>query len=110
MPDHNCPIEASLSLQGKDYKWWMSLAKARQVTQLLKEYLFEKEEDRNWEEWDNCYMEQKNLNLTQYIACYYRQIVLKLKGIDNVQKVRGFIRGLKREYKMEVRSPKSQKT
>ena len=44
-----------------------------------------------------------NLTLTQYIS-KYRSVILKLDGLDNFQKVRGFIRGLNKEYKAKVKS------
>ena len=44
-----------------------------------------------------------NLTLTQYIS-KYRSVILKLDGLDNFQKVRGFIRGLNKDYKAKVKS------
>ena len=43
------------------------------------------------------------LTLTQYIS-KYREIILKLEGLDDFQKVRGFLRGLTDEYKTKVKT------
>ena len=57
-----------------------------------KEFLPANEKDHNWNAWDQCKME--NLTLIQYISkC--RATILKLEGLDDFQKVRGFIHGLK---------------
>ena len=60
-----------------------------------KEFFSENEKERNWNAWDQCRM--KNLTLTQYIS-KYRASILKLEGLDDFQKVRGFIRGLHKDY------------
>lgn len=44
-----------------------------------------------------------NLTLPQYMA-KYREIILKLDGLDDFQKVRGFIRGLDNKYKAKVKT------
>ena len=66
-----------------------------------KEFLLENEQDQNWNAWDHCKME--NLTLTQYIS-KYREVSLKLDGLDDFQRVRGFIRGLNNEYKAKVKT------
>lgn len=43
------------------------------------------------------------LTLTQYIFNYHA-IILKLEGLDDFQKVRGFIRGLNEEYQAKVKT------
>ena len=43
------------------------------------------------------------LTLTQYIS-KYREIILKLEGLDDFQKVRGFLWGLNDEYKTKVKT------
>ena len=43
------------------------------------------------------------LTLTQYVS-KYRGIILKLEGLDDFQKVRGFLRGLNDEYKAKVKT------
>ena len=43
------------------------------------------------------------LSLTQYIS-KYRSVILKLEGLDEYQKVRGFIRGLHADYKAKVKT------
>lgn len=60
---------------------------------------------RVWKAWDNFSMRGKPL--TQYISDY-RDIVLKLPGIDDFQTVRGFLRGLDATYERDVqpRNPK----
>ena len=45
----------------------------------------------------------ENLTLTQYIS-KYREITLKLKGLNDFQRVRGFIQGLNKEYKAKVKT------
>ena len=99
-PSQVQPVEASLSLTGKAYKWWMSLS-TRPTTWTEFERIFRREflpvneVERSWVSWDKCSMEHKSL--TQYISDY-REIVLKLKGIDEFQTLRGFKRGLTNEY------------
>ena len=44
-----------------------------------------------------------NLTFTHYIS-KYRGVILKLEGLDDFQKVRGFIRGLHRDYKAKVKT------
>ena len=107
-PDSIRALETSLTLEGKAYKWWMSIdAHARPTTWakfeeiFRKEFLPENEPDRNWTAWDKCRMD--NLTLPQYVA-KYREIILKLDGLDDFQKVRGFIRGLDNEYKAKVKT------
>ncbi|MCO5573356.1 hypothetical protein L7F22_027125 [Adiantum nelumboides] len=107
-PDNICALETSLSLEGKAYKWWMSLKMADRPTSwtrfqevFRKEFLPENEPDRNWAAWDKCRMDK--LTLTQYIS-KYREIILKLEGLDDFQKVRGFLRGLNNEYKTKVKT------
>jgi len=101
-------LEASLTLDGRAYKWWMSLTpSARPSTweefekAFQKEFFPENEKDRNWNAWDQCKME--GFTLTQYIS-KYRDIILKLDGLDDFQKVRGFVRGLDKEYKSKVKT------
>ena len=60
---------------------------------------------RSWREWDKCSME--GISLNQYIS-NYREIVLKLKGIDEFQILRGFMRGLQPDYEVYV-EPKQPK-
>ncbi|MCO5575776.1 hypothetical protein L7F22_029581 [Adiantum nelumboides] len=107
-PDNICALETSLSLEGKAYKWWMSLKMADRPTSwtqfqevFRKEFLPENAPDRNWAAWDKCRMDK--LTLTQYIS-KYREIILKLEGLDDFQKVRGFLRGLNDEYKTKVKT------
>ena len=45
----------------------------------------------------------ENLTLTQYIS-KYREISLKLEGLDDFQCVRGFIRGLNNKYKAKLKT------
>ena len=45
----------------------------------------------------------ENLTLIQYIS-KYREKSLKLKGLDDFQRTRGFIRGLNNEYKAKVKT------
>ena len=94
-PNEQRALETSLSLEGKAYKWWLSLDEtARPRTWntfqelFRKEFLPENQKDRNWNAWDRCRME--NLTLTQYIFKYH-EINLKLEGLDDFQRVRGFI-------------------
>ena len=93
--DEQRALETSLSLEGKAYKWWLSLDEMvcpctwNAFQELFhKEFLPENKKDRNWNAWDRCRME--NLTLTQCIF-KYREISLKLKGLDDFQRVRGFI-------------------
>ncbi|MCO5548046.1 hypothetical protein L7F22_001502 [Adiantum nelumboides] len=72
-PDSTCAIETSLNLEGKAYKWYMSLRNSARPTTwdhfqeiFQKEFLLENEKDRNWVDWDSCQM--GNLTLTQYIS------------------------------------------
>lgn len=97
-PESICALETSLSLEGKAYQWWMSLdaqthpSTWAQFEKIFhKEFLPKNEKDQNWIAWDQCRME--GLTLTQYIS-KYRSVILKLDGLDDFQKVRGFIRGL----------------
>ena len=101
-----CALQASLSLEGKAYKWWMSLTERPQTwasfeTMFRKEFLPENEQDRNWEAWDECRM--SDLSLTQYISKYC-ELILKLEGLDDFQKVCGFVCGLTKEYKQKVKT------
>ena len=104
------PIEASLSLTGKAYKWWMSLEERPSSWEdfdkiFRKEFLPVNELQRSWRSWDKCSME--GISLNQYISDY-REIVLKLKGIDEFQILRGFMRGLHPDYEayVEPKQPK----
>ena len=106
--DSVAAVEASLSLEGKAYKWWLSIDEhARPNTwgefevMFRREFLPANEKDRNWNAWDQCKME--NLTLIQYIS-KYRATILKLEGLDDFQKVRGFIRGLHKDYQAKVRT------
>ena len=54
---------------------------------------------RSWREWDKCSME--GISLNQYISNFI-EIVLKLKGIDEFQVLRGFMRGLHPDYEAYV--------
>ena len=85
--DEQQALETRLSLEGKAYKWWLSLDEmARPHTWntfqelFRKEFLPKNEKDRNWNAWDRCWME--NLTLTQYISKYH-EISLKLKVLDD---------------------------
>ena len=107
-PNEQQALESSLSLEGKAYKWWLSLDEMAcprtwsQFQELFyKEFLPENKKDRNWNAWDKCWME--NLTLTQYIS-KYREISLKLKDLDDLQHVRGFIQGLNNKYKAKVKT------
>ena len=78
------PIEASLLLTRKAYKWWMSLKERpcswKDFEKVFKtEFLLANELQRSWREWDKCSME--GISLNKYIS-KYRELVLKLKGID----------------------------
>ena len=71
-----------------------------------KEFLPVNELQRLWWEWDKCSME--GISLNQYIS-NYREIVLKLKGIDEFQILQGFMRGLQPDYEayVEPKQPKN---
>ena len=70
-----------------------------------KEFLPENEKERNWTAWDKCRME--SLTLNQYVS-RYRKVILELDGLDDFQKVRGFVRGLDKEYQAsKTQYPKS---
>ena len=84
--------ETSLTLEGKDYKWWMSIPTATRPTTweefevaFKKEFLPQNKKDQNWTAWNKCMME--GLTLSQY-ASKYREVILKLEGLDDFQKVR----------------------
>ena len=66
-----------------------------------KEFLPENEQDKNWTAWDRC--QQGRLTLTHYVS-KYRETILKLEGLDDFQKIRGFIRGLNEDYKTKVKT------
>ena len=73
--------ETSLTLEGKAYKWWMSLPIATRPTTweefeaaFKKEFLPQNKKDQNWTAWDKCKME--GLTLTQYVS-KYREVILK---------------------------------
>ena len=51
--------------------------------------------------WDKCRME--GLTLNQYVS-KYREVILKLDGLDDFQKVWGFVRGLDKEYQAKVKT------
>ena len=91
----------SLREANKIPRYWPEFEQA-----FLKEFLPENELERAWEAWDKCEMGRNTLN--QYIS-NYREAVLKLKGIDEFQKIRGFVRDLKDTYKVDVKrnSPKT---
>ena len=100
-------LEVSPSLEKKAYKWWMSLDSGSRPStwaqfekMFRKEFLLENEKEQNWNAWDKCQME--GLTLTQYISKYH-SIILKLDGLDDFQKVCGFIHGLNNEYKAKVK-------
>ena len=80
----------SLTLEGKDYKWWIP-----------KEFLPQNEEDQNWTAWNKCMME--GLTLSQY-ASTYPEVILKLEGLDDFQKVLGFVRGLDKAIRLRLKS------
>ena len=57
-PEEVRPIEASLSLTGKAYKWWMSLKEHPHTWEdfekvFRKEFLLVNELHRLWREWEN---------------------------------------------------------
>ena len=105
--DQVCVVEMSLSLEGKAYNWWMSLKlhnKPKIWNQFhhvfMQEFLFDNDSNKNWMAWDNCCMDR--MTLTQYISKYL-QIILKLEGVDEFQKVRGFLRRLHHDHKTKVK-------
>ena len=94
-PDKARPKETSLSLKGKAYKWWMAMnynthPKSWKDFQDLfcNEFLPKNEKQKNWNSWDACCMAGNTL--TQYIS-KYREAILKLEGLDEFQKLRGFL-------------------
>ena len=107
-PPEYQPLEASLSFGPKAYKWWMNLRESGKISGdwaqfesiFVKEFLPENEPARNWEDWDKAM--QRGRPLLTYIA-EYREIILKLQGIDDFHKTRGFVRGLDRHFKREVK-------
>ena len=66
-----------------------------------KNFSLKNKKDKNWNAWNRCRME--NLTLTQYISKYH-EISLKLKGLNDFQCVRGFIRGLNNKYKVKIKT------
>ena len=66
-----------------------------------KEFLPQNEKDQNWTAWDKCRME--GLTLNQYVS-KYREVIRKLDGLDDIQKVRGFVQGLNKEYQTKVKT------
>ena len=44
-----------------------------------------------------------SLTLNQYVS-KYQEVILKLDGLDDFQKVRGFVRGLDKEYQAKVKT------
>ena len=88
-----------VSLKGRPHSW-EDFEKV-----FKKEFLPINELQRLWREWDKCSME--GISLNQYIS-NYREIVLKLKGIDEFQILRGFMRGLQPDYEacVEPKQPK----
>ena len=100
--------ETSLTLEGKAYKWWMSLPTdicpktwEEFEAAFRKEFLPQNEKDQNWTAWDKCKME--GLTLNQYVS-KYQEVILKLDGLDDFQKVRGFVRGLDTKYQAKVKT------
>ena len=63
--------------------------------------MLQNEKDQNWTAWDKCKIE--GLTLNQYVS-KYREVILKLDGLDDFQKVRGFVRGLDKEYQAKVKT------
>ena len=57
--------------------------------------------DRNWIAWNHFTM--GCLSLTQYIS-KYREPILKLDNTDNFIKIRGFLCGLSKEYRLKVKT------
>ena len=45
----------------------------------------------------------EGLTLNRYVS-KYREVILKLDGLDDFQKVRGFVRGLDKEYQAKVKT------
>ena len=78
-----------MSFRGIDKvsKYWVGCEQS-----FLKEFLLENVMERAWEAWDKCEIGKNTL--VQYIA-YCREVIVKLKGIGEFQKIRGFERGLK---------------
>ena len=106
--DKNKPRHTCLSLEGKAYKWWMAFKPNEKPTTwatfesaFCKEFLPSNEKQRNWKAWDYC--KQKHCTLNQYVSMY-RDIILKLEGLDDFQKVRGFTKGLNAEIQKHVLS------
>ena len=66
-----------------------------------KEFLLENEKDQNWTMWDRCRINYLTLN--QYVA-KYQEVILKIDGLDDLQKLRGFICGLDKEYQAKVKT------
>ena len=104
--DKNKPRHTYLSLEGKAYKWWMAYKPHKKPktwasfeSAFRKEFLPSDEKRRNWQAWDYC--RQKYRTLNQYVSMY-RDIILKLEGLDDFQKIRGFTRGLNPEIKKHV--------
>ena len=102
------PLHTSLSLEGKAYKWWMAYKPnekpktwAEFEIDFRKEFLPSNERQRNWKAWDLC--KQKHRSLTQYVSLY-RDIILKLDGLEEFQQVRGFLRGLNPDIQKNVQS------
>ena len=61
-----------------------------------KEFLSKNEKQKNWNTWDSCCT--VGHTLTQYIS-KYREAILKLEGLDEFQKLRGFLQGLDADYR-----------
>ena len=68
---------------------------------LGKEFLLDNKPTWNWMVWDNYRMDR--MTLTKYISKYC-QMILKLEGVDEFQKVHGFLPGLHNEYKIKVKT------
>ena len=107
-PDVGRASITSLALEGKAYKWWMNIKPhhfpkswAQFEADFRQEFLPSNEKTRNWRAWDKCKMKHQTLN--HYIS-YYRDITLKLDGLDEFHKVRGFIRGLEPDLQKAVES------
>lgn len=56
--------------------------------------------DSKWMAWDKCRMD--SLAVTQYIS-KYREIILRLDGFDDFQKIRDFVCGLDNKYMTKVK-------
>ena len=61
---------------------------------IKKEFLPENERDCNWNAWDKCKMD--GFTLVQHISKYH-ELILKLNGLDNFQRVRGFVHCLDKD-------------